>query len=481
MTPTGKRYLLFGTIATVALFVVLELVLRIVVNLSVDYISRREDINHEYRLWQMHLFNSFLGMNEPDPDLFWRLKPGYRDDFISVNNEGSEGPEIAVKQPDEYRILFLGDSTPLGLGLNKSSESFVHQLESLLKTREPGRTITVVNASVAGFTSWQCRKQLELLGERLQPDLVITYFGNNDPSINGYLSDRQLYDQTRYSSTVNRVLAHSYIYQLLKGLVLGAKSKVQADSVLLPRVDVTEAAENLTAIHDWCSQRNRQLIVCTVASPDLWPPGIQFKVFARGKDSEDRLVMSEQLQENLLDQWALCLDTTLLPGQADQWSQHVYRSSYQDGKSPAENATEYRSLLERAPSSARLWNNLGVALWQQGIAADSVFERAIAFDSSSAIAFYNAGIALYAHDLTRAEAYLKHAKELDNYSLRIKPPYNESYRRLCQEWSVPVADIEQLLAGMPENEYFVDHCHPSLSGHELIAGALAEIVLALLK
>ncbi len=481
MSPTAKRNLTYGIVATIASFVILELVLRVAVNLSVDYLSRREDINHEYRLWQMHLFNSFLGMNEPDPDLFWRLKSGYQDDFISLNSEGLEGPEIAAKQPGEYRILFLGDSTPLGLGLNKSSESFVHQLESLLKTRQPGRTTTVINASVAGYTSWQCRKQLELVGEKLQPNLVITYFGNNDPSINGYLSDRQLYQQTRYSSGLNRVLAHSYIYQLLKGLVLGVKSKVHEDSELLPRVNVAEAAENLTAIHDWCVQHDNELIVCTVATPDLWPPGIQFRVFARGKDSENRLVMSEQLQKSLLDQWALCLDTTLLPGQADQWSQHVYQSSFQDGRSPQESAAEYRSLLERAPNSARLWNNLGVALWQQGIETDTVFARVIALDSTSAIAFYNAGIAIYRYDLTRAEAYLKHAKELDNYSLRIKPPYNETYRRLCHAWNIPIVDVEQLLVGLPENEYFVDHCHPTLKGHELIAGALLERILAELK
>ncbi|MBK7091347.1 MAG: hypothetical protein IPH59_06445 [bacterium] len=78
MIASSKRTWLFGITATVLLILILELLLRVGINLSVDYLSRRENINHEYKLWQMHLFDSFLGMNEPDPELFWRLKPNYR-------------------------------------------------------------------------------------------------------------------------------------------------------------------------------------------------------------------------------------------------------------------------------------------------------------------------------------------------------------------------------------------------------------------
>ena len=459
------------------LILILELLLRVGVNLSVDYLSRRENINHEYKLWQMHLFDSFLGMNEPDPELFWRLKANYRSDFISVDSLGFAGPEVGEKQPGEFRILFLGDSTPLGIGLDNTEESFVRQIEALLKTRLPEKSISVVNASVAGYTSWQCRKQLELIGARLKPDMVMTYFGNNDPSINGYLNDRKLYEQTRSVSEVNRLLAHSYIYQFLKGIVLSMKSKAAAKSQLVARVTVDEARDNIAAIKQWCDSSGCALMVCTVATPDLWPPGIQFKVFSGGMDSQGRLIMADELQGTLLDQWAICFDTTLLPGQTDQWTAHVYESSYRDGRSPAESAAECRRLLERTPSSARLWNNLGVALWQQGEVADSMFAQAMALDSLSAIAAYNAGIAALHRNPVEAEALLKRAKELDNYSLRIKSSYNELYRQFCQDNGLPLADIEQLFAGLPEIEYFVDHCHPTLAGHELIAGELVELVV----
>lgn len=474
---SSKRNWLFGITATVLLILILELLLRVAVNLSVDYLSRRENINHEYKLWQMHLFDSFLGMNEPDPNLFWRLKANYRSEFISVDSLGFAGPEVGEKRPGEFRILFLGDSTPLGIGLDSAEESFVRQIEALLRTRLPDRSISIINASVAGYTSWQCRKQLELIGNRIQPDMVVTYFGNNDPSINGYLSDQKLYAQTRSYGEVNRLLAHSYIYQFLKGLVLNAKSKAAAHMPLVARVSVDDARENLKAINRWCDSTGCALMVCTVATPDLWPPGIQFKVFSGGMDSQGRLVMADELQGTLLDQWSICLDTTLLPGQTDQWTAHVYESTFRDGRSPTESAAECRRLLERTPSSARLWNNLGVALWQLGEDADSMFAQAMELDSSSAIAAYNAGIAVLHHNPAEAEALLKRAKELDNYSLRIKSAYNELYRRFCQDNALPLADIEQLFAGLPEIEYFVDHCHPTLAGHELIAGELVELVV----
>ena len=48
-----------------------------------------------------------------DPLLFWSLKPGAQaaDGTIWVNQQGLRGPEVGHKQPGEYRILSLGEST----------------------------------------------------------------------------------------------------------------------------------------------------------------------------------------------------------------------------------------------------------------------------------------------------------------------------------------------------------------------------------
>lgn len=474
MPATVRRNWLFGFAAVALLILVIEVILRFAVNLSVDYLSRREDVNYEFRLWQMHLFNNFMGMHEPDGELFWKLKPNYRSRFITVNADGLAGPEIAPKAAGALRILFLGDSTPLGLGLPNTEDSFVRQLETILRRQLPERPVTVINAAVAGYSSWQCLRQLELLGDRLQPDLVIAYVGNNDPSINGYLSDRELYAQTRYSGWLNRFLGNFYSYQLLKGIVLRVKAQPMEGKVLKPRVTPEENRENLAAIAEWCAHHKSGLLICAPATPDLWPPGIQFKVFARGQDAEGRLVMAEEMQQRLAGAWALCLDTLLLPGRSDQWTQQVYRL----GEVAVDAAGER---LPDDSSDPRAWNNHGVAAWRNGLPATADFERAIVLDSLNPIPHYNLGVALYRSDPTRAREQLRRAKELDNFSLRIKPLYVQNYRDFCRDRTLPLADIDSLLRDLPENEYFVDHCHPTIRGHELIAAYLAELVSAWCK
>ncbi len=472
-----SRTLLFSFAAILLLFLIVELLLRAVVTISAGYLSQRQDLTYEYKLWQMHLFDSFMGMHEPDPQLFWRLKPNYQSSFVSVDSDGFVGPEIAPKQANEYRILFLGDSTPFGLGLPDANQSFVRQLEGLLQAQHPERRITVINASVAGYSSWQCRKLLELKGEQLHPDLVITYFGNNDPSINGYLTDSELYTQTSRSGWLNRALAYSYLYQLLKDVVLKLKPVAQSeDADLTARVPLEQAAQNLDYISDWCSGNGVRLLICTVATPDLWPPGIQFKIFAGGRDQSGRLVMAAEMQQDLEASWALCLDTLLLPGQSDEWTRRVYQTAYRDLGDPARVAKLYQDQLQQSPGDPRLLNNLAVALWYAGEFPDSLLALATAISPTNPVPFYNRGVVNYRRDREQAELYLDSARELDDYSLRIKSGYNDLYRSFSETRSLALADVESLLRGRVEATFFVDHCHPSKLGHDLIARYLAGVV-----
>jgi lysophospholipase L1-like esterase len=471
-----RRNLLFGLIAVSLLLIILELILRLAVHVSVDYISRKDDVNYEYRLWQMHLFDSFMGMQEFDPDLFWRMKAGYRSAFVYVNELGFSGPEVKPRQPNEFRILFLGDSTPLGLGLPKSTGSFVWQVRALVQKAIPDRSIVVINGAVAGYTSWQCRRLLELRGKELQPDLVITYFGNNDASYNGYLSDRQLAEMTRNYGWINRILGKSYCYQLLKNLILRFKEPPLAIGKPKERVSVTEFRDNLEAIGSWCHQNGCGLMTCSVPTPNLWPPGVQFKVFASGKDNAGRLVMPETMLREISAPWELCLDTTLLPGTSDQWTQRVYAASRGDTLAPAVAELAFRSLLMKSPRDPRLQNNLAVSLWREGRDSAQYLQGALAIDSLQPVPWYNLGVELYRSKPAEAIPYLRMAKELDHYSLRIKAEYNLAMRDFCATMGTPLVDLERAFDGLPEREYFVDHCHPTSEGHELIARQIAQTI-----
>lgn len=478
MSATTRRNALFGIAALIILFAMLELSLRLIAQLSTDYAANRDNINYEYKLWQMRLFDTFMGIQEPDPDLFWRMKPNYRSSFASTNSDGFSGPPIHPKEKGEFRILFLGDSTPLGLGLSNFSSSFVWQAESLLQAAFPSRHIVVINAAVAGYTSWQCRKLLELKGESLRPDLIITYFGNNDPSHNGYLTDRQLHETTRHLSALNRFLGKSYAYQILKGLVLRFKPRSTNAKAVQARVSVEDFRDNLLAVKRWCDKNQCRLLLCNVPTPLLWPPGIQFKLFSKAKDNSGRLLMANEMQSVLQDRWALCLDTTLLPGIHDQWTELVYRTGFNEKGKPDEIERAYRKSLTEFPDDPRVLNNLGVAVWRQGGDPTSFFDQALVLDSVNPVLLYNIGVTRYRSDRQEASTNLEKARELDNYSLRIKSAYNRYLQRFGVENGVPVVDLVGGFAGLVEADYFVDHCHPTATGHALIAKMLARQIIA---
>jgi hypothetical protein len=127
-----------------------------------------------------------------------------------------------------------------------------------------------------------------------------------------------------------------------------------------------EFRENLLAIKAWCDRKGCRLMTCSIPTPDLWPPGIQFKAFAGGKDSAGRLVMADNMQQYLAEPWDLCLDTLLLPGTSDQWARRVYSTNLSN-TAPALEERAYRRQLAEPPDDPRLQNNLAVSLWRQGL------------------------------------------------------------------------------------------------------------------
>lgn len=159
-------------------------------------------------LQSMPLPEQAAGLLRDDPDLFWSLRPGasvnWKGQVANVNSQGLRGPEVAPKQPGEFRILSLGESTTFGVGVADDA-TYSARLEGLLAGRHPGRRVSVLNAGVSAWSSFQSLKFLELRGLELQPDLVLIYHEVNDylPStlrdasnteIGLLKTDRQLYE-----------------------------------------------------------------------------------------------------------------------------------------------------------------------------------------------------------------------------------------------------------------------------------------------
>lgn len=245
----------------------------------------------------------------PDPDLGWTLVPGAATTFgqsIRLNSLGLRSPEVGPKQPNEFRVLSLGESTTFGIGV-EAAETYSAQLQGLLAARVAPRPVTVVNAGISAYSSYQSLRYLELRGLALEPDLVLFYHEANDymPSavhdtelneVGVLLTDQQLYGSPsrRLANFLERhwglyrFVAYSYAKHTIRGLEgaalknpildiglpdfdaggrldvadegLAAQGKVRA-MPLGRRVSDPERRQNLEKLRALCAARGIRLIV----------------------------------------------------------------------------------------------------------------------------------------------------------------------------------------------------------------------------
>ena len=99
---------------------------------------------------------------------------------IATNSRGYRDREWAVPKPaDVTRILAIGDSTTVGLGIPELANTYPKLLEQVL-SRAAGRRIEVSNLGVGGYDPEQAAEVLRLEAPRLEPDLVVLLVCQND-------------------------------------------------------------------------------------------------------------------------------------------------------------------------------------------------------------------------------------------------------------------------------------------------------------
>lgn len=139
------------------------------------------------------------GLYVNDPDLVYRLTPGFQGRFVTpeyavdvtVNGQGLRADrDYGPKSAGTFRILVIGDSFTMGHSV-EASESFVAVLQNALAEHAPsGRRYEVVNAGVPGYNTAQEVAYLRREGGALQPDLVIlAFFVGNDIRDNAVAAD----------------------------------------------------------------------------------------------------------------------------------------------------------------------------------------------------------------------------------------------------------------------------------------------------
>jgi lysophospholipase L1-like esterase len=114
----------------------------------------------------------------PDAVLLWRWDPQYR-----LNSYGYPADEPRVPKPrDVFRILHLGDScsyAEIGPSPPPNYPALADAMLAPIGSRI-GQRVDTVNLALPGYSSHQGRMLANRYGQRLQPDLVVVYFGWND-------------------------------------------------------------------------------------------------------------------------------------------------------------------------------------------------------------------------------------------------------------------------------------------------------------
>ena len=102
-----------------------------------------------------------------------------RDILIETNSLGFRDRELQPREPDELRVMVIGDSITWGDYL-QSDETYVEQLQFRLQEELPSRTVEVVNAGVGDIG---IKEEVDILRETIddvKPSIVVVGFYLND-------------------------------------------------------------------------------------------------------------------------------------------------------------------------------------------------------------------------------------------------------------------------------------------------------------
>lgn len=355
----------------------------------------------------------------------------------------------ATKVEGEFRAFVLGGSTVQGRPFAIET-SFTTWLELSLKAAQPERKWDVVNCGGVSYASYRLVPILEeVLG--YQPDLIILYTGHNE-----FLEDRS-FDHIKDRSFLidGPLTAASKLrsFTLLREGLLRLRGRSSSD----PPEDRPILPEEVEALLDYRGGLEEY----------HW-------------DARWRQNVIEQYRFNLKRMVQMArdagVDVFLVNPVANFRDSPPFKSEHRSDLTPEEHA-EWESLTTDA-----------LALLREKVRdlseATRLMEQACEIDPQHAGGFYHlAQCYLAAGRFDDAyDAFLK-AKDLDVCPLRILQPMNDAVVEVARQNRVPLLDALELFRNqepdrIPGGFWLVDHVHPAVMGHQLIAETLAEMLVA---
>jgi len=362
----------------------------------------------------------------------------------------------AQKPPNTTRIFCFGGSTTYGHPFDQRT-SFSRWLEELLKVSNPERNYEVINVGGISYASYRI---VPLIRETLQydPDLMIIYTGHNE-----FLERRtysQILDKGSWLPSARSRLDQLRIYRALERLLepvtgnLQSEVDVKTDGAGTQRKPVLQS--EVTAVLD------------RSAGLDLYH-----------KDDQFTAGVIEHFSHNLKSMITLCRESDVpvilvdppcnLKDFSPFKSEHDHRMTRADQEKFTRSMRQAEEMIGEGDheGAQRL---LGHLLEQDPLYADAHFLAGKA--------------AMAAKRYDDAYGHFVKAKDLDVCPLRIISPLTDRIRRTAAKEGVPLIPFVDVVSqrvreggdssGIPGNESFLDHVHPTTELHQVLAEQLLE-------
>lgn len=394
----------------------------------------------------------FLGFASVSPLFEKREGAGPSGEAIYVSRESKlpwfNHQEFRAEKPsDGFRVFAFGGSTTFGRPYDHRT-AFPNWLEVLLRASDPSTEYEVVNAGGVSYASYRI---IHLMNEMVEyePDLFVVYTGHNE-----FLEDRTYSEIREESPVVTRlrtVLHRSRSYSLARDVWLDVRGREREEAE-----EKFEMSGEVTAILD---------------------QSFGLEQYRRDPEKEDAILRHFRYNLEKMVQISRDRGVPLV---------FVVPPSNEKDFSPfkSETCATLRGRQRRAWTAAY---EEGRARLERGdpTGALEAFRRAAGMDGCHADLWYRTGRALFAlgrHDEAK-EAFVR-ARDRDVAPLRSTSRIQQAVRQVAREHDVPAIDLVAMLEARVReeeghdilgDESFLDHAHPRIWVHQLVAEKVAEL------
>ena len=404
-------------------FLVTELVLRWTVPSHADAI----DLDPYVDLHQLRpLFEK-----DPATDR-WQI-PEHRWNFFRPDSFSGEKPSTLK------RVFVLGGSTVQGRPYAIET-AFSTWLRLHLEAAYPELQFEVVNCGGVSYASYRVSRILEEV-LRHEPDAIVLYTGHNE-----FLEDREyagVREASSFGAWMSRALGRVRTVTWLQQPLRSSPPSVDAMSQEVDaRLDHPGGLDQYKRDSQWRHQVEQHF-------------------------SSTLSRMVRRVKQAGVPLW-LCVPTS------DVVATPPFKTELDDGLSQGDREKRRRKWKVAIDDQRNL---------EERIAA---CREALRIDSEDAAAHYLLGRLLYDQgDSEQAKGHLIAARDFDVCPLRATSPIVDAVIQIGESESVPLILTPQLSDGrdgvggrrpdgVPDREFFVDHLHPTIRGHQQIAEAIAE-------